>query len=94
MTMKKHSPNHLRKGKSGEWANVLTKRQKRTIHKIAGSLLKFLNYPDEDCYVPEFLPSLPKNIKVKDIEKILNDSNRAVVFIRRKNKLKNIIFNY
>lgn len=43
-TLKKTSPNHLRKGRSGDWLNVLTEEQVARAETLAGPLMDLLNY--------------------------------------------------
>lgn len=43
--IKKENQNHIRKGKLGEWVDILTNAQKGDFLKIATPLLKLLNYP-------------------------------------------------
>ena len=52
-TMKQQSPKHLRKGSSGQWQDKLSEGQKQKVEKIAGSLLRSLNYPPAEAELPE-----------------------------------------
>jgi len=58
-TMKSENPDHVRKGRSGQWANVLTEEQNRQTIEIAGSLLEFLNYPLNKDSIGQQIPTLP-----------------------------------
>lgn len=51
--LKKDNPKHLRKGKAGAWADVLTEKQKEKTQIIAGPLMDFLGYNSEN-QLPEF----------------------------------------
>lgn len=44
-SMKRKNPNHLRKGSSGGWKEVMTRQQIQRTAKIAGPLMEYLNYP-------------------------------------------------
>lgn len=43
-TLKERNPNHLRKGRSGYWLDVLTEAQVARAETIAGPLMDFLHY--------------------------------------------------
>jgi aryl sulfotransferase len=43
--MKKENPYHLHRGTSGKWVKDLKNYQKRRVIKIAGPMLKLVNYP-------------------------------------------------
>ncbi|NEP90054.1 MAG: sulfotransferase domain-containing protein [Okeania sp. SIO2C2] len=66
--MKKESPNHLRKGKLGQWVDILTDSQKEEVLGIANPLLKLLNYPlnNQTDSLPELPDKLPENINLPD----------------------------
>src|SRR5690606_10482743 len=50
-TLKKTNPNHLRKGGSGYWLDVLTAEQVARAETIAGPLMAFLQYGlDAPCF--------------------------------------------
>ena len=65
-TMKQQSPKHLRKGSSGQWQDRLSDRQKYEVERIAGSMLKLLNYPPAS----QDLPKLTK-LSAKEIEQAM-----------------------
>ncbi len=44
-SMKTDNPNHLRKGHSGQWVDLLSDAEKKMVLDEAASLLKLLNYP-------------------------------------------------
>jgi aryl sulfotransferase len=44
-TMKQQSPNHLRKGSSGQWQTILSDRQKERVQQLAAPMLEILGYP-------------------------------------------------
>ncbi len=56
--MRKDSPNHIIKGKLGEWVDLLTDAQKEEVLEIANPLLKLLNYPLNNEI--DSLPELPE----------------------------------
>lgn len=43
-TLKERNPNHLRKGISGDWLDVLTEEQVARAETLAGPLMDYLNY--------------------------------------------------
>lgn len=65
-SMKKQSPNHLRKGKSSQWKQKFTASQKERAEKIAGPMLALLNYPISDTN--NGLPYLPTELTKEKIE--------------------------
>ena len=60
-TLKKNNPKHLKKGRSGDWKERLSKEQLERIDVMAGPLIRFLNYPSEKG---EFIN--PKNSPTAD----------------------------
>ncbi|MGB3640187.1 MAG: sulfotransferase domain-containing protein [Rivularia sp. (in: cyanobacteria)] len=64
--MKKQSPKHLRKGKSAQWRQVFTSKQKAKAERIAGEMMELLNYPISES--EESLPSIPLNISQTQLE--------------------------
>ena len=52
-TLKERNPNHLRKGTSGDWLDVLTEEQVARAETLAGPLMDYLNY---GLNRPDFLP--------------------------------------
>ena len=65
-SMKKQSPKHLRKGKSAQWRQVFTSKQKAKAERIAGKMMELLNYPISEA--EESLPSIPLNISHSQLE--------------------------
>ncbi|MGB3508667.1 MAG: sulfotransferase domain-containing protein [Microcoleaceae cyanobacterium] len=72
-SMKKESPNHIRKGKLGQWVDILTDAQKEEALQIATPLLKLLNYPLNNHIdtLPELPEKLPENINLPDGKVVL-----------------------
>jgi aryl sulfotransferase len=70
-TMKVERSQHLRKGRSGQWSEILSRTQCRKAEKIAGPLLDLLNYPD---------PRIPKKVDAKKIKLSLNRAASAALF--------------
>lgn len=66
-TMKRENPRHVRKGLSGEWARVLTDRQKRQSLRIAGSMLELLNYSVNEG-TPLSFPRIPMRMRHGQLE--------------------------
>lgn len=58
-TMRSQNPEHVRKGRSGQWVNVLSEEQNRQTVEIAGSLLEYLNFPLDKESVGHQIPRLP-----------------------------------
>jgi aryl sulfotransferase len=63
-TMKQHSPNHLRKGRSGQWQTVLSDRQKERVRQVAAPMLDLLGYSTDTTS----LPSIPKDLEPVALE--------------------------
>lgn len=79
-TMRGTSPQHVRKGESSQWGSVLNGRQIAAVEKIAGPLLKRLNYPiTKKDLEKEALPSLAK-MDAQTCASILKHSERQVLF--------------
>jgi aryl sulfotransferase len=72
--MSKENSNHVRRGDSQQWVEILTDNQKRRVNQIAKPMLELLNYPTEE-EVEYFLPSLPINLNGKEISKMLFRTN-------------------
>src|SRR5690606_36513124 len=64
-TLKQTNPNHLRKGRSGDWLDVLTEEQVARAETLAGPLMDFLNYGlNQPSFNPEFTnPEIFADIK-------------------------------
>ena len=73
-SMKKQSPKHLRKGKSAQWREVFTSKQKAKAERIAGEMMKLLNYPILEA--EKTLPSIPLNISHSQLETAIAPSSR------------------
>ena len=71
--MKKDSPNHIRKGKLGQWVELLTDAQKEKVLEITTPLLNLLNYPlnNQIDSLPELPDKLPENINLPDGKVVL-----------------------
>ncbi|MCL2934246.1 MAG: sulfotransferase domain-containing protein [Trichodesmium sp. MAG_R03] len=71
--MKKDSPNHIRKGKSGQWLDIYTDAQKEEVLQIATPLLKLLNYPlnSQISSLPKLPEKLPENINFPEGKVVL-----------------------
>ncbi|MGD1698810.1 sulfotransferase domain-containing protein [Dapis sp. BLCC M229] len=71
--MKKDSPNHIRKGKLGQWVDILTDAQKEEVLEMATPLLKLLNYPlnSQIDSLPELPEKLPENLNLPDGKVVL-----------------------
>lgn len=96
-TMKEQNPNHLRKGEYGEWRDVLSKNQVRLTSRIAGPMLKFLNYPlgrkeESSDQMSLNLPSLPAHFDKKTVNKILAHASKNVFIEKAKRKVKRAIY--
>lgn len=70
-TMKTENPDHVRRGRSGEWAQLFTDEQKRQVVSIAGPMLKLLNYLVGEDQVNSLLPCLPAQLSSNQIEKAI-----------------------
>ncbi|WP_210407398.1 hypothetical protein, partial [Hydrocoleum sp. CS-953] len=72
-SMKKESPNHIRKGKLGQWVDILTDVQKEEVLEMATPLLKLLNYPvnSQIDTLPELPEKLPENLNLPDGKVVL-----------------------
>lgn len=60
-SMKKDNLNHLRKGSSKQWLEVLNEKQKDTVLQMATPLLRLLNYPLNNQV--NTVPDVPVNIE-------------------------------
>ncbi len=71
--MKKDSPNHIRKGKLGQWVDLLNDAQKEEVLEMATPLLKLLNYPlnSQIDTLPEFPEKFPENLNLPDGKVVL-----------------------
>lgn len=69
-TLKKTNPNHLRKGKAGDWLDVLTEEQVARAETLAGPLIDFLNYGlDQPSFDPASTdPQIFEDIKEQLIQ--------------------------
>ena len=74
-SMKTDNPNHLRKGCSGQWGDILSDGEKKMVLDEAASLLKLLNYPFNER--ENKLPEIPANLD----ETCLDDSGKVVLLI-------------
>lgn len=69
-TLRKTNPNHLRKGKAGDWLDVLTEEQVARAETLAGPLIDFLNYGlDQPSFDPASTdPQIFEDIKEQLIQ--------------------------
>ncbi len=67
-TMQRENPHHVRRGKSGQWAEILTHEQKGQAVDIAGPMLRLLNYPLSENQVDNTLPNVHAQLSVDQIE--------------------------
>ncbi|MCZ8099640.1 MAG: sulfotransferase domain-containing protein [Burkholderiales bacterium] len=87
--MSKGNSNHVRRGDSQQWVEILTDNQKRRVNQIAKPMLELLNYPTEE-EVEYFLPSLPIKLNGKEIDKMLFRTNMKFVGLKVFRRLKSI----
>lgn len=73
-SMKKQSPKHLRKGKSAQWRQVFTSKQKAKAERITGEMMELLNYPISES--EDRLPCIPLNISQSQLETAIAPSSR------------------
>src|SRR5690606_26241830 len=69
-TLKKRNPDHLKKGTSGYWKDVLTKEQISRTDIIAGPLMDFLNYTtaSNPSFIPKDEPEVFEELKQQLIQ--------------------------
>ncbi|NEP90052.1 MAG: sulfotransferase domain-containing protein [Okeania sp. SIO2C2] len=72
-SMKKDSPNHIRKGQLAQWVDILTDAQKEEVLEMATPLLKLLNYPlnSQIDTLPELPEKFPENLNLPDGKVVL-----------------------
>ena len=79
-SMRRENPDHVRKGRSGEWAKVLTDRQKQRAAKIGGSMLEILNYPDDGVGKGTHnLPCLPVQVECGSVDRAVDRARGSLV---------------
>lgn len=81
-TMHGRNPDHVRKGRSWQWARQLSEPQKELALELAGPLLELLHYPTADtpaaAPVPlEDLPRLPEAIDAERLELAVDRARRG-----------------
>lgn len=74
--MNKENPFHVRRGKSDEWRQVFTAGQKEQAERIAGRMLKLLNYPLAADTSPS-LPCLPHEINDQELGRAVRQGRRS-----------------
>lgn len=75
-SMKKESPFHVSQGRSGNWSRVFPLAQKQQAERIAGRMLRLLNYPvTEDALA--LLPRLPEKIDLEELDRAIQQSRRT-----------------
>jgi aryl sulfotransferase len=74
--MRKENPFHVRQGRSDEWRRVFTAGQDQQAERIAGGMLKWLNYPVAADASPS-LPSLPREIKSDVLDRAIRQARRS-----------------
>lgn len=74
-TMHQEKPDHVNKGQSGQWVDLLTDEQKMNINRIAGPLLTLLGYSltGTQRLSPKLSPGL---LQSGDVEKIIAQANK------------------
>lgn len=70
-SMKRENPDHVRKGSSGGWVQILTDIQKKQAERIAGPMLSLLNYSIRDDKINNFEPFLPVKLQSSEINKAI-----------------------
>ena len=78
-TMKANDPEHVRKGRFGNWARILNDRQKQRANTLIKDMLDYLNYPveileEEPFHSSDnspFLPCLPSEMDIRWIERAM-----------------------
>jgi aryl sulfotransferase len=73
-SMKEQNPSHVRKGTAGQWATVLSAAQKRQVAKMAGPMLRLLNYPVDESDLNDGIPELPAVVERADVERAVRVS--------------------
>lgn len=66
-SMKQENPKHLRKGKSGNWKDYFSSKQKRRTHSIIEPLVSYLNYGKGSPSIPDYLDKAFLNEKIDEI---------------------------
>lgn len=92
-TMRSKSPQHVRKGETGQWAEAFSPKQAKLTERLAGPLLRLLRYPANLKEQKEFesqniLPSIPENLEKPTLEKILNHASRSARLEKLKRRLR------
>lgn len=77
--MKRHSPDHLRKGRSGQWVDALTPEQQAHAERVAGPMLELLGYPVEAPATAERGPALPGAVDPEALERAIAASERSAM---------------
>lgn len=73
-------PDHVRKGRSGQWVDVLTTAQQDHVVEVAGGLLELLGYPMSavDVGAPESgLPALPAEFDPRRLAEAVARADRG-----------------
>ncbi len=83
--MKDQNPLHVRKGKAGQWDQVLTRAQKRLAVQIAGPMLDLLHYPRRYGEV-DGLPGLPTQLDGGYLRQAREKARRRL-FVERLKKM-------
>ncbi len=88
--MKKNNSAHLKKGKSSQWIEKLSKRNKRICKIVAGPMLNHLGYPvidsarnEENLILPPFKGISPKLLKRMQFRITLIKRLRALFQIKK-----------
>ena len=74
-TMKQQSPKHLRKGRSGQWQDILSNAQQKKVARVAAPMLDLLGYSLTQRTIPE----LPENINSADLDSAIATSERSAL---------------
>ncbi len=92
--MKQSNPDHVRKGKKGNWRQVLSKKQIEYAKKNIGALLNMLNYPldTEEKKLPRLTDNINKKVVKEELKKV-KKNYYVEASIGRINKILNFFKN-
>jgi aryl sulfotransferase len=76
-SMHGRNPDHVRRGRSGEWAEVLSPAQMEHARKIAGEMLDLLGYPRAEAAAPGRLPRLDLPLDPNRLERAIAKARRS-----------------
>jgi len=75
-TMKKQSPNHVRKGQVRQWSDILSSNQIKYVNRIAKPMLTLLNYPTGKNM--NDLPHISGKLNLGEIDKAMKSANTKI----------------